>query len=230
MSEDDRLHWDVIVIGGGPAAATIGSLLARDGYSVILLERDIHPRDHVGESLTPSTNLIFERMGFQEKMEDAGFVHKPGAAWTSPRAPLGTFFSIRLAEFPMPGAKQPYTYNIERDEFDTLLLRHAHDQGAKVLQGVNVQRVLFDGQRAVGVRARVVEGWEQDLFAKVVVDASFERNLLKGTITTIMVEEIGFSFEPPRATLDKDAFKSAELVAAKLWKMIQIQVRITGYE
>ncbi|HYT29433.1 MAG TPA: NAD(P)/FAD-dependent oxidoreductase [Actinomycetota bacterium] len=178
VSENDRPHWDVIVIGGGPAASTIGSLLARDGYSVILLERDIHPRDHVGESLTPSTNLIFERIGFQEKMEDAGFVHKPGAAWTSPRAPLGTFFSIRLAEFAMPGAKQPYTYNIERDEFDTLLLRHAHDQGAKVLEGVNVQRVLFDGERAVGVRVRVVEGWEQDLFAKVVVDASGRRCLL----------------------------------------------------
>ena len=79
----------------------------------LVLERDIHPRDHVGESLTPSTNFVFRRIGFLEKMEDAGFVHKPGAAWTAPRAPVGKFVSISLAEFPPPGAFQ--CYNVERE-------------------------------------------------------------------------------------------------------------------
>ncbi|MBI4261663.1 MAG: tryptophan 7-halogenase [Actinobacteria bacterium] len=166
---------DVIVIGGGPAGASIASLLAMEGRSVLVLERDIHPRDHVGESLTPSTNMVFKRIGFLEKMEDAGFVHKPGACWTAPRAPVGKFISIRLGEFPPPGAFQLYTYNVERDAFDALLLRHAHDLGAKVLQGVNVHRVLFEGDRAVGVRAKVADGWERDLYAPFVVDASGRR-------------------------------------------------------
>jgi glycerol-3-phosphate dehydrogenase len=38
---------------------------------------------------------------------------------------------------------------------DTLLLRHAHDNGVQVLQGVKVQDVLFEGDRAVGLRAKV---------------------------------------------------------------------------
>ena len=42
---------------------------------------------------------------------------------------------------------------------DTLLLRHAHDKGAKVLQGVKVRHVLFEEGRAVGVRAHVADGW-----------------------------------------------------------------------
>ena len=170
--------FDVIVIGGGPGGSILSSLLAQGGYRTVVLERDIHPRDHVGESLTPSTNPIFKRIGLLEKIEDAGFVHKPGACWTAPRSPVGKYVSIRLAEFPPPGATQTYTYNVERDAFDALLLRHAHELGARVVQGATVQKVLFDGDRAVGVRARVVDGWECDLFARVVVDASGRRCVL----------------------------------------------------
>ena len=46
---------DAIIIGGGPAGSALATFLARDGHSVIVLEKDIHPRDHVGESLVPPT-------------------------------------------------------------------------------------------------------------------------------------------------------------------------------
>jgi FADH2 O2-dependent halogenase len=169
---------DALIIGGGPAGATLGALLAMQGRRALIVERDIHPREHVGESITPSTNPIFERIGFLEKIEDAGFVAKPGACWTAPRSPLGRFVSLRLGEFPPPDAPQLYTYNVERDWFDTMLLRHAAEKGAKVLQGVNVGGVLFDGDRAVGVRARLMDGVEHDLFAPFVVDASGRRCFL----------------------------------------------------
>lgn len=168
-------EFDVVVIGGGPAGSVLGCLLAQAGYRALIVERDVHPRDHVGESITPSTNPIFKRIGFLDKMEEAGFVHKPGACWTAPRGPWGKFVAIRLGEFPPPGATQLYTYNVERDVFDSMLLRHAHECGAKVLQGVSVQQVLFEGDRAVGVRAKVADGWERDIRAKFVVDASGRR-------------------------------------------------------
>src|SRR5919106_1403273 len=110
MSEQHH-DFDVVVIGGGPAGATIGCLLGMHGYRALVLEKDIHPRDHVGESITPSTNPIFKRIRFLEKMEDAGFVHKPGACWTAARSPAGKFVAIRLGEFPPPDATQLYTYN-----------------------------------------------------------------------------------------------------------------------
>ena len=172
------LDTDVVIIGGGPAGAALGTLLAKDGHKALIIEKDIHPRDHVGESLTPSTNLVFDRLGFLDKMNDAKFIHKPGTGWNAPRSPLWKFIEIWLFEFPLPGTPQPYTYNVERDVMDAMLLRHAHESGAKVLQGVNVQRVLFEDGRAVGVRARVADGWERDIYAKVVVDASGRRCLL----------------------------------------------------
>lgn len=178
LTREAETDFDVIIIGGGPAGSTLGSLLAQGGYRALVLEKDIHPRDHVGESLTPSTNPIFKRIGFLEKMEDAGFVHKPGACWTAPHAPVGKFVAIRLGEFPPPGAVQLYTYNVERDVFDTMLLRHAFELGAQVLQGVSVKQVLFDGGRAIGVRAAVSDGWERDITARVVVDASGRRCII----------------------------------------------------
>jgi flavin-dependent dehydrogenase len=169
---------DVIIIGGGPAGSSLASYLARDGHKAMVIEKDIHPRDHVGESLTPSTNLIFKELGILDKINEKGFIHKPGTGWNGPRSPLWKFVEIWLFEYPIPNAPQPFTYNIERDELDTLLLRNAKDNGAQVLQGVKVQKVLFEGDRAVGVRAQVSDGWERDLYAKYVVDASGRRCFL----------------------------------------------------
>jgi 1H-pyrrole-2-carbonyl-[peptidyl-carrier protein] chlorinase len=169
---------DVIIIGGGPAGSTLGTLLAMDGRKAIIIEKDIHPRDHVGESLTPSTNLVFKQIDFLDKLNDGGFIHKPGTGWNGPRSQLWKFVEIWLFEYPIPDGPQPFTYNIERDVMDTLLIRHAHEKGAKVIQGAKVNDVIFEDDRAVGVRVSVTDGWERDLYAKVIVDASGRRCFL----------------------------------------------------
>jgi FADH2 O2-dependent halogenase len=181
--------FDVVIIGGGPGGATLGTLLAIDGYRVLIVEKDIHPRDHVGESMVPANNFIMNRMGFLPKMEEAGFVHKEGVAWTAPRGPIWNVVCIRTADFPPPDAVQTYSYNVERDLFDSLLLRHAHEKGAKVLQGVSVKQVLMDGDRAVGVRISPLDGIEQDVSAKVVVDASGRRCLLSTQLKVHRVKD-----------------------------------------
>src|SRR5205814_2363020 len=69
VRSDQDFDADVIVIGGGPAGATVGGYLGRAGYRVMVLERDIHPREHVGESLVPATNIVTHDLGFWDKME-----------------------------------------------------------------------------------------------------------------------------------------------------------------
>jgi FADH2 O2-dependent halogenase len=59
-----------------------------------------------------------------------------------------------------------------------MLLRHAHELGARVLQGVAVKRVVFEDGRAVGVVASPLDGWEQELRAPIVVDATGRRCLI----------------------------------------------------
>jgi FADH2 O2-dependent halogenase len=66
---------------------------------------------------------------------------------------------------------------VDRSKFDLLLLKHAESLGSDVHQGVQVRRVNFVDDRAVGVRAKFA-GQEIDIPAKIVVDASGRQTLL----------------------------------------------------
>src|SRR5947209_11530080 len=72
---------DVIILGGGPAGSTLGAYLARAGIDHLILDKAVHPRRHVGESLVCSTTRIFDEIGFLPVMEREGFVRKYGANW-----------------------------------------------------------------------------------------------------------------------------------------------------
>ncbi len=161
---------DVIIIGGGPAGAALGSYLSMAGVSNTIIEKANHPRDHVGESLVTNTTRIFQEIGFVETMEREGFVRKYGATWHPPSS-IGKL-SIVFSEFPVEDVNQPYSYHIDRSKFDLHLLKHAESLGSQVIQGVNVTKVLFDdAEMANGVRVRLGDQ-DVDLACKIVVDAS----------------------------------------------------------
>ena len=67
-------HYDVIVIGGGPAGSTTAALVAEYGHRVLLLEREEFPRFQIGESLMPGTYWSFKRLGLLDKLKKSAFV------------------------------------------------------------------------------------------------------------------------------------------------------------
>ena len=93
---------DVIIIGGGPAGSVLGSYLSMAGIDNLIIDKAIHPRPHVGESLVTSTTRAFQDIGFLDTMEREGFVRKYGAAW-HPASSRGEF-DITFGEFPSPGS------------------------------------------------------------------------------------------------------------------------------
>ena len=97
---------DVVVIGGGPAGSTAATMLARQGVSVLLLERERFPREHIGESLVPASIPILEELGVLPAVEAAGFLTKWGATmvWGSDPTPWSLALGpcLHLLHLPHP--------------------------------------------------------------------------------------------------------------------------------
>ncbi len=156
---------DVIVVGGGPGGSATATFLARHGLRVVLFEREIFPRFHVGESLMPATMLMLERLGAREAVEGAGFQVKYGASFVDePSALTQTFYF--LTDQPWPG----YAYQVPRADFDAILLDNARKQGVTVHQPASAESVEFD-EDGVTITA-LWDGRPSRVRARMLVDAS----------------------------------------------------------
>src|SRR3989344_7128830 len=69
--------YDVIIIGGGPSGSTSATLLAQKGFKVLLLEKELFPREHVGESLIPLSYDILKKQGLIDELNKIA-TRKPG--------------------------------------------------------------------------------------------------------------------------------------------------------
>jgi flavin-dependent dehydrogenase len=164
---------DVLVVGGGPAGSTAATVLADRGYKVVLLEKDQHPRFHIGESLLPFNLPLFEKLGVKEKVAAIGVI-KYGAEFVSP-------FQDDTTTFQFAGAlddRQPFAYQVRRSEFDEMLLRNAQAHGAHVHERTRVLAADLEAGDGVRITARDESGAETIWQAKFLVDASGRDTLL----------------------------------------------------
>ena len=127
-------RYDVAVIGGGPSGATTAHLLAKAGARVLVLEREVFPRFHIGESLLPM-NPVFDRLGYRPR--ESAHVRKSGAEFfeESTGRQATYLFSDSL------GGTGEHAYHVERSVFDLALLEGAARVGAEVHQGERVTGV-----------------------------------------------------------------------------------------
>lgn len=157
--------YDVLVIGGGPGGSTVAARLAERGWKVAVLEKDRHPRFHIGESLLPSNNRLFEQLGVLEDVARIGLV-KNGAQFSSMyHGKAETFyFACQIDK------SYPYGFEVHRAELDHLLLRNCEKRGAAVFEETRVVQVDFESQ---GVRVRTTgPAGEGHWRARFLVDAS----------------------------------------------------------
>lgn len=161
--------FDVIVIGGGPAGSTASALLAAKGRRVLVLEKEKFPRYHVGESLMPFCYHTLNRLGVIDDIEACGYPAKYSVQFASEDGRISAPFYF-FEHLDHPCTK---TWQVERSEFDKMLLDNAAAKGAEIREETAVRQLLKDDNGTViGVRAESKDGTRYDALSKVVIDAS----------------------------------------------------------
>ena len=160
--------YDVAVAGGGPAGAALATFLAQKGHRCIVFEPLQFPRYHVGESLIPSSYGILQRLGVVPALQATTFPLKRSVRFISQDGNESAPFYFTETTPGEGGA----TWQVERSEFDRILLEHAKQSGVEVSALKFVSNVLFENGTATGVVATDDAGVDVSIRAKVVVDAS----------------------------------------------------------
>jgi len=171
-----RTAREVIVVGGGPAGSTAANFLASKGHDVLLLEKEVFPRFHIGESLLPIDVPLFERLGVELPRER--FIKKAGAEFIDEATGETKTFLFDQALQGTP----PYAFQVERAHFDQLLLRQAGKRGAEVREGVKVEGITFDEAGAGPVRVDSSAGAFE---ARFLIDATGQDAFLARSNRTV---------------------------------------------
>jgi len=155
-----------LIVGAGPAGATLAYLLAHRGVDVTLLERQLDfSREFRGEILMPSGVMAIEEMGLNDAMAGVSRqVQKSISMYLNGRR-------IFKQELTADVLKKTPVQVISQPEFLEMVASEAGKSPRfHLLRGASVKELLFEGERVVGVRARTEAG-EEIFHADVVVGA-----------------------------------------------------------
>ena len=181
MRHMDDQSWDVVVVGGGPGGAAAANILAQGGRRVLVVEAARFPRPHIGESLLPGVNAVFDRLGVFKRLERERFWLKTGGSflWGRNPHPWSTHF-VQKAEVIAYAVDEraTFTWHVDRDRFDAILLDAARRRGATVRTGAKVVDAEVRGGRLRSLVVRGAGGKTERLSAKIFVDASGQAAVL----------------------------------------------------
>ncbi len=162
------MQYDAIIIGGGPAGTTSATLLAEKGHRVLLVEKTTFPRYHVGESLMPFCWFTLNRLGVIDRMAEIGFTRKHSVQFASIDGSVSAPFYF-FQHFDHPAAT---TWQVERQDFDLMLLDNARSKGVEVRENTTALEFLKNGDRINGIRARTGDEDPFEVTAPITLDCT----------------------------------------------------------
>lgn len=158
-------NTDVVVIGAGPAGAVAAAYLNKQGHQVLVLEKQVFPRFVIGESLLPHCMDQLDAVGFLPAVQAHGFQKKTGAAFYRDERRCDFFFSEQFTK------GWSWTWQVQRKDFDNILIQEAAKQGVTVEFECEVTAVDCTSTTQTVVY-KDKSGLEHTVTAKYVVDAS----------------------------------------------------------
>lgn len=153
-------HYDVIIVGAGPAGCACAIHCARYGLKVAIIERQPSLRERPGETLHPGIEPLLRQLGVAQQVLDGGFIRPLGnwVTWQHERSfvPFGND-----ANGPWRG------FQIPRSTLDSLLLEKAKASGVNIMQPRQAKRVIMQGRRIIGIQTET-----DSLYCRQLIDAS----------------------------------------------------------
>jgi len=132
--------YDIIVVGAGPGGSALAARLARAGLDVLLLDKQIFPRDKTcGDALTPEAVRILHRLGLAESLSQSAFRIDDICVTT----PCGVQVKAPFSADGTPGCVIP------RIKLDELLRGEAVAAGAEFVGDVRVSQVIEEEEKKV---------------------------------------------------------------------------------
>ncbi|MCG7868786.1 MAG: NAD(P)/FAD-dependent oxidoreductase [Candidatus Thiodiazotropha taylori] len=154
---------DVCVVGAGPAGSAIAQQLAELGHQVLVIEKQMYPRSHVGICLSDTTNSLLERIGASSSLNGENSLRRNRTL-------------IKWGTQAASSAAQPGT-NVDRGHFDQVLLQCAAKSGANILQPGHVHAI--QAVQGGGWHIQVsTQNHDEQVHAQFMVDASGRSNSL----------------------------------------------------
>lgn len=151
-------HYDVIVVGGRVAGASLAAHVARRGMGVCVVERAEFPSDTLSTHLFQNLDGL-ERLGVMDALLATG-------------APPLTEFRLQVDDVDLTQDHPDLAMlNIRRRVLDPILLDNAAAAGADVALRTRVTGLLHDERRVTGVRIEDAEGRPSEIRARLVVGA-----------------------------------------------------------
>ncbi len=166
MTNPGKTKYDVVIAGGGPAGSSLAIRLATAGMNVLVAEQKSFPRHKLcGEFISPECLPHFEGLGVLPEMLSR-----------AARISETRFFASSGRSVAVPsgwlGQDEAFALGLSRAAMDEVMLRRASEVGVDVRESTTVVDLVRDGETIVGMRLRSDVGNEQDVFARLTVDAT----------------------------------------------------------
>lgn len=165
------MKMDVAIVGGGPGGTASALFLAQAGIKSVIIEKDIFPRYHIGESLTGECGYCLRLLGLEEEMKKQQHPVKYGVKVYGPEG-KNTFYIPVMARSSEGKLLDSSTWQVRRSDFDNLFLDTAISRGATLLQGQAIAPIFAGDGAVCGVRVRMPNGRVEEVKSKVLIDAS----------------------------------------------------------
>ena len=173
------------IAGGGPAGMMLGFLLARAGVGVVVLEKHgDFLRDFRGDTIHPSTLDVMYELGLLEE-----FLKRPHQEVNELRGLIGDDLVV-LADVKHLPTHCKFIALMPQWDFLDFLANHAKRYpGFSLRMKADVDELLFEGDKVVGLQAKTPDG-DLEVCADLVVGADGRHSTVRNR-AGLQVEDIG---------------------------------------